>query len=82
MALSMNCRRSAIRHFIAQGKTLKLSDVATVERGYEDPPLCRFVTSLNRRCCSVLSCAKAGMAALGKALDAEAAKSMRLCRWG
>jgi hypothetical protein len=24
----------------AQGKTLKLSDVATVERGYEDPPLC------------------------------------------
>ena len=24
--------------FIAQGKTLKLSDVATVERGYEDPP--------------------------------------------
>jgi len=25
--------------FIAQGKTLKLSDVATVERGYEDPPV-------------------------------------------
>ena len=24
--------------FVAQGKTLKLSDVATVERGYEDPP--------------------------------------------
>jgi multidrug efflux pump subunit AcrB len=40
----------------AQGKTLKLSDVATVERGYEDPPLCRFVTSMNRRLLGV-SCA-------------------------
>ena len=37
--------------FIAQGKTLKLSDVATVERGLKTRPLCRFVTNMNRRCC-------------------------------
>ncbi len=60
---------------VAQGKTLTLSDVATVERGYEDPPtmLIRnqhepalLLGVVMREGCNGL--------ALGKALDAETAK--------
>jgi multidrug efflux pump subunit AcrB len=40
--------------FIAQGKTLKLSDVATVERVMKTRLFCKFVTSMNRPCCWVL----------------------------
>ncbi|KJW85113.1 efflux RND transporter permease subunit [Enterobacter asburiae] len=61
--------------FIAQGKTLKLSDVATVERGYEDPPtmLIRNQHELALLLGIVMREGWNGLA-LGKALDAETAK--------
>jgi multidrug efflux pump subunit AcrB len=37
---------------VVQGRTLKLSDVATVARGYEDPPPSWSAMAVNRRCCS------------------------------
>jgi multidrug efflux pump subunit AcrB len=61
--------------FVAQGKTLKLSDVATVERGYEDPP-----TMLIRNqhepalLLGIVMREDWNGLALGKALDAETAK--------
>lgn len=36
---------------VAQGRTLKLSDVATVERGYEDPSTFLVRNNGNRHCC-------------------------------
>jgi len=58
--------------FIAQGKTLKLSDVATVERGYEDPPVLQIRNQHEPALLLgvVMREGWNGMA-LGKALDAE-----------
>lgn len=61
--------------FIAQGKTLKLSDVATVERGYEDPPTLQ-IRNQSQPALLLGIVMREGWngLALGKALDAEAAK--------
>ncbi|EWG75125.1 MULTISPECIES: efflux RND transporter permease subunit [unclassified Enterobacter] len=61
--------------FVAQGKTLKLSDVATIERGYEDPPtmLIRNQHEPTLLLGIVMREGWNGLA-LGKALDAETAK--------
>ena len=60
---------------VAQGKTLRLSDVATVERGYEDPPtmLIRNQQDPALLLGIVMREGWNGLA-LGKALDAETAK--------
>lgn len=61
--------------FIAQGKTLKLSDVATVERGYEDPPTL-LIRNQHEPALLLGIVMREGWngLALGKALDAETAK--------
>lgn len=61
--------------FVAQGKTLKLSDVATVERGYEDPPT-MLIRNQHEPALLLGIVMREGWngLALGKALDAEAAK--------
>ncbi|ESN13142.1 hypothetical protein L370_03419 [Enterobacter sp. MGH 24] len=61
--------------FIAQGKTLKLSDVATVERGYEDPPT-MLIRNQREPALLLGIVMREGWngLALGKALDAETAK--------
>lgn len=61
--------------FIAQGKTLKLSDVATVERGYEDPPTLQ-IRNQHEPALLLGIVMREGWngLALGKALDAETAK--------
>ncbi|MBK4466629.1 efflux RND transporter permease subunit [Enterobacter asburiae] len=61
--------------FIAQGKTLKLSDVATVERGYEDPPT-MLIRNQHEPALLLGIVMREGWngLALGKALDAETAK--------
>ncbi|EKS6730454.1 efflux RND transporter permease subunit [Enterobacter mori] len=58
--------------FIAQGKTLKLSDVATVERGYEDPPVLQ-IRNQHEPALLLGIVMREGWngLALGKALDAE-----------
>ena len=58
--------------FIAQGKTLKLSDVATVERGYEDPPVLQ-IRNQHEPALLMGIVMREGWngLALGKALDAE-----------
>jgi multidrug efflux pump subunit AcrB len=58
--------------FIAQGKTLKLSDVATVERGYEDPPVLQ-IRNQHEPALLLGVVMREGWngLALGKALDAE-----------
>lgn len=58
--------------FIAQGKTLKLSDVATVERGYEDPPVLQ-IRNQHEPAFLLGVVMREGWngLALGKALDAE-----------
>ncbi|MBL5910634.1 efflux RND transporter permease subunit [Enterobacter asburiae] len=61
--------------FVAQGKTLKLSDVATVERGYEDPPK-MLIRNQHEPALLLGIVMREGWngLALGKALDAETAK--------
>lgn len=61
--------------FVAQGKTLKLSDVATVERGYEDPPK-MLIRNQHEPALLLGIVMREGWngVALGKALDAETAK--------
>lgn len=61
--------------FNAQGKTLKLSDVATVERGYEDPPT-MLIRNQHEPALLLGIVMREGWngLALGKALDAETAK--------
>ena len=61
--------------FVAQGKTLKLSDVATVERGYEDPPT-MLIRNQHEPALLLGIVMREGWngLTLGKALDAEAAK--------
>ncbi|HCR0955720.1 efflux RND transporter permease subunit [Enterobacter asburiae] len=61
--------------FVAQGKTLKLSDVATVERGYEDPPT-MLICNQHEPALLLGIVMREGWngLALGKALDAETAK--------
>ncbi|AZV05586.1 efflux RND transporter permease subunit [Enterobacter sp. N18-03635] len=61
--------------FVAQGKTLKLSDVATVERGYEDPPT-MLIRNQHEPALLLGIVMREGLngLALGKALDAETAK--------
>jgi multidrug efflux pump subunit AcrB len=61
--------------FVAQGKTLKLSDVATVERGYEDPPT-MLIRNQHEPALLLGIVMREGWngLALGKALDAETAK--------
>ncbi|EHN8758495.1 efflux RND transporter permease subunit [Enterobacter asburiae] len=61
--------------FVAQGKTLKLSDVATVERGYEDPPA-MLIRNQHEPALLLGIVMREGWngLALGKALDAETAK--------
>ena len=61
--------------FVAQGKTLKLSDVATVERGYEDPPT-TLIRNQHEPALLLGIVMREGWngLALGKALDAETAK--------
>ncbi|HHA1214728.1 efflux RND transporter permease subunit [Enterobacter kobei] len=60
---------------VAQGKTLRLSDVATVERGYEDPPT-MLIRNQNEPALLLGIVMREGWngLALGKALDAETAK--------
>lgn len=60
---------------IAQGKTLTLSDVATVERGYEDPPT-MLIRNQHEPALLLGVVMREGWngLALGKALDAETAK--------
>lgn len=60
---------------IAAGKTLKLSDVATVERGYEDPPTLQIRNQYEPALLLGIVMREGwnGLA-LGKALDAETAK--------
>lgn len=61
--------------FIAQGKTLKLSDVATVERGYEDPPVLQ-IRNQHEPALLLGIVMREGWngLALGKALDAETSR--------
>ncbi|WP_047647854.1 efflux RND transporter permease subunit [Enterobacter asburiae] len=61
--------------FIAKGKTLKLSDVATVERGYEDPPT-MLIRNQHEPALLLGIVMREGWngLTLGKALDAETAK--------
>jgi len=61
--------------FVAQGKTLKLSDVATVERGYEDPPT-MLIRNQHEPALLLGIVMREGWngLALGKALDAATAK--------
>lgn len=61
--------------FVAQGKTLKLSDVATVERGYEDPPT-MLIRNQHEPALLLGIVMREGWngLTLGKALDAETAK--------
>lgn len=61
--------------FVAQGKTLKLSDVATVERGYEDPPT-MLIRNQHEPALLLGIVMREGWngLALGKSLDAETAK--------
>ncbi|MCK7401476.1 efflux RND transporter permease subunit [Enterobacter asburiae] len=61
--------------FVAQGKTLKLSDVATVERGYEDPPT-MLIRNQREPALLLGIVMREGWngLALGKALDVETAK--------
>ncbi|MBN4799497.1 efflux RND transporter permease subunit [Enterobacter asburiae] len=61
--------------FVAQGKTLKLSDVAKVERGYEDPPT-MLIRNQHEPALLLGIVMREGWngLALGKALDAETAK--------
>ncbi|EOY8404284.1 efflux RND transporter permease subunit [Enterobacter asburiae] len=61
--------------FVAQGKTLKLSDVAAVERGYEDPPT-MLIRNQHEPALLLGIVMREGWngLALGKALDAETAK--------
>ncbi|MBL5962206.1 efflux RND transporter permease subunit [Enterobacter asburiae] len=61
--------------FIAKGKTLKLSDVATVERGYEDPPT-MLIRNQHEHALLLGIVMREGWngLTLGKALDAETAK--------
>ena len=61
--------------FIAQGKTLKLSDVATVERGYEDPPVLQ-IRNQHEPALLLGVVMREGWngLALGKALDAETSR--------
>ncbi|WP_410376868.1 efflux RND transporter permease subunit [Enterobacter sp. CPE_E423] len=61
--------------FVAQGKTLRLSDVATVERGYEDPPT-MLIRNQHEPALLLGIVMREGWngLALGKALDAETAK--------
>jgi len=61
--------------FVAQGKTIRLSDVATVERGYEDPPT-MLIRNQHEPALLLGIVMREGWngLALGKALDAEAAK--------
>ncbi|HBO0699799.1 TPA: efflux RND transporter permease subunit [Enterobacter kobei] len=60
---------------VAQGKTLRLSDVATVERGYEDPPT-MLISNQHEPALLLGIVMREGWngLALGKALDAETAK--------
>ncbi|VAL41698.1 nickel and cobalt resistance protein CnrA [Enterobacter kobei] len=60
---------------VAQGKTLRLSGVATVERGYEDPPT-MLIRNQNEPALLLGIVMREGWngLALGKALDAETAK--------
>ncbi|HDW1094685.1 TPA: efflux RND transporter permease subunit [Enterobacter kobei] len=60
---------------VAQGKTLRLSDVATVERGYEDPPT-MLIRNQHEPALLLGIVMREGWngLALGKALDAETAK--------
>ena len=60
---------------VAQGKTLRLSDVATVERGYEDPPT-MLIRNQHEPALLLGVVMREGWngLALGKALDAETAK--------
>ncbi|HDT5729210.1 TPA: efflux RND transporter permease subunit [Enterobacter roggenkampii] len=60
---------------VAQGKTLTLSDVATVERGYEDPPT-MLIRNQHEPALPLGVVMREGWngLALGKALDAETAK--------
>ncbi|WP_320736660.1 efflux RND transporter permease subunit [Enterobacter roggenkampii] len=60
---------------VAQGKTLTLSDVATVERGYEDPPT-MLIRNQHEPALLLGVVMRGGWngLALGKALDAETAK--------
>ena len=60
---------------VAQGKTLRLSDVATVERGYEDPPT-MLIRNQHEPALMLGIVMREGWngLALGKALDAETAK--------
>ncbi|WP_219369728.1 efflux RND transporter permease subunit [Enterobacter roggenkampii] len=60
---------------VAQGKTLTLSDVATVERGYEDPPT-MLIRNQHEPVLLLGVVMREGWngLALGKALDAETAK--------
>ncbi len=67
---------------VAQGRTLKLSDVATVERGYENPAT--FLVRNNGEEALLLGVImREGWNGLdlGKALDAETAGSTRKCPW-
>ncbi len=61
--------------FVAQGKTLKLSDVATVERGYEDPPT-MLIRNQHEPALLLGIVMREGWngLAVGKALDAETTK--------
>ncbi|THE57363.1 efflux RND transporter permease subunit [Enterobacter bugandensis] len=60
---------------VAQGKTLTLSDVATVERGYEDPPT-MLIRNQHEPALLLGVVMREGWngLALGKALDAQTAK--------
>ena len=60
---------------MAQGKTLKLSDVATVERGYEDPPT-MLIRNQHEPALLLGIVMREGWngLAVGKALDAETTK--------
>ncbi|HDR2650324.1 TPA: efflux RND transporter permease subunit [Enterobacter asburiae] len=61
--------------FVAQGKTLKLSDVATVEQGYEDPPT-MLIRNQHEPALLLGIVMREGWngLAVGKALDAETTK--------
>ena len=65
----------------AQGRTLTLSDIADVKRGYEDPATFLIRNNGSRPCCSASSCARRGTASSwARPWTRRPRRSTRRCR--
>ena len=67
---------------VAQGRTVKLSDIATVQCGYEDPRPSSSATVRSLPCCWASSCATAGTGwTWARRWTGRWAPSTQTCRW-